>query len=148
MAGKTKTGQNTPHDDSDFDFAEGWRPEPGDILRGDVVDVTMAEDRFNARKRYPIVTIARQEDGEKVAVHAFHQVLQNALRSVRPMPGDSLAIKYTGRKARKGDDEATTDDRDKFHVYQVRKLNQTADDLWGAMATESGGGDFNDDPPF
>jgi len=144
---KATPAATAPHDDSEFDFAEGWRPEPGDVLRGKVVDVTRTQDRFNADKTYPIVTIER-EDGEQVAVHAFHIVLQNALRQVRPMPGDSLAIKYGGRKARKGDDEATTDDRDKFHVYQVRKLNVTANELWGAVATESGTDQFNDEPPF
>lgn len=76
--------------------ARGWRPDEGDVLIGNVVSLTWREARPDAEvERYPILTV-RKDDGEEVAVHAFHKVLRNELLDARPAVGARIAIKYEG----------------------------------------------------
>jgi hypothetical protein len=126
-----------------FDFAPGWRPEPGDTVTGEVISVDMAENQYGP---YPVVTV-QQEDGEKIALHAFHTVLRNAFERARPMPGIKLAVRYTG-EITKYKNGRTLDNP--YHGYQVRMLDQTADDVWGKRPNVGGetAGQFNDDPPW
>jgi hypothetical protein len=134
---------HTPTSDDPFDFAPGWRPEPGSTVTGEVISVDMAENQYGP---YPVVTV-QQDDGEKIALHAFHTVFRNALERARPMPGAKMAVRYVGlveedRKGRKLDNP--------YHGYQVRMLDQTADDVWGKRSPDApaGSGQFNDEPPW
>jgi hypothetical protein len=61
---------------------------------------------------YPIVTI-RAENGDELAVHAFHTVLANELARIRPKVGDELGIRYGGRV--RGENS-----RSSYHSYRVR----------------------------
>lgn len=78
-------------------FAPGWRPAPGDMIVGTVVDISQGEGDYGP---YPIVTI-EQPNGEALAVHAFHTVLKKELSAKRPTEGDKLGIKYLGMPAGK-----------------------------------------------
>jgi hypothetical protein len=61
--------------------APGWRPEPGDVLIGEVAGLD--ERPGFAGEVYPIVTV-HCEDGSYVAVHAFHTVLRGELERQAP----------------------------------------------------------------
>jgi hypothetical protein len=73
--------------------AEAWRPEPGDLVIGEVVE--LGERRGFAERPYPVV-IVRTEAGEYVAVHAFHTVLKEELAKLEPRAGDRLGVAYHG----------------------------------------------------
>lgn len=107
---------STVQDQLDRDFAPGWKPKAGDKLVGVVVDVT---ERDGSYGRYPIVTI-RVEDGDELAVHAFHEVLQSELAKVAPKPGDELGIAYLGKHEERG-----------YHRYRVARAGGTATVAWG-----------------
>ena len=75
--------------------AAAWKPEPGDKLVGEVVELGERDGGYGT---YPIVVI-EPEGGEPSAVHAFHDVLRNELARVAPRIGDVMAIRYDGKQA-------------------------------------------------
>lgn len=95
---------------------KGWRPQPGEKLIGQVVNIeTAGEDSpFGS---YPLLTILKP-DGDLIRVHCFHTVLKNEIRRKNVVPGTRLGIKYDGRREGRdfGSFEAYT------VVVQPRKL--------------------------
>lgn len=88
--------------------AEAWTPEPGDLIEGTVVDLSSNETEYG---EYPIVVI-ETEDGEEVAIHAYHAVLQRAIEKKRPVEGDLFGAKYLGKTSpKKG--------KNPYHDYNV-----------------------------
>lgn len=85
--------------DQEPEKVEGWKPEPGEELIGEVlkIDERSTEDY---PEPYPIVVV-RKVDGEKRAFHAFHLVAKNLLAEERPQPGDEIGIRYLGLEAGK-----------------------------------------------
>ena len=137
-----KSGTGAARADDPFDFAPGWRPEPGSTVTGEVVSVDLGENKWGS---YPIVTVV-QDDGEKIAIHGFHTVLRNALERARPMPGARMAVRYVGLVTEDKKGKALETD---YHGYQVRMLDQTADDVWGKRSGDTTpASDFNDEPNF
>ena len=90
----------------DADFAEAWRPEPGDRLIGEVVSISERAAGYGA---YPIVTV-QPEEGEPLAIHAFRTVLASKLAEAGPKIGETVGVEYLG--------EVTTGDRP-YHAYKV-----------------------------
>lgn len=90
------------------DFAEAWRPAPGDTITGRMIGVELIDP--NGQGAYPCVTIQRA-DGEARNVHAFHTVLQKELARRRPKIGDELTISYLGKKGSSTGRE--------YHAYKV-----------------------------
>lgn len=84
------------------DYATGWRPSPGDVVSGKVIDIAATDGGYGV---YPIVTVEVDGGGE-VAVHAFHTVLRRELARRRPKVGDVLEIKYLGKQESKGSNGA------------------------------------------
>lgn len=84
----------------DAEAADGWRPEPGSRVGGTVVAISTGGIRSQYGS-YPLLTL-RQTNGEFIKVHAFHDVLRNALRSKMVGEGDDVLIRYEGPK--QGDD--------------------------------------------
>jgi hypothetical protein len=72
----------------------GWRPDPGDKIVGTIVDIDERESNYGSGV-YPVVVVA-DDDGNEVAVHAFHTVLKKEIARQRPTVGDQIAIKYHG----------------------------------------------------
>jgi len=122
-----------------FDYAPGWKPEPGDTVMG---TVKALDNGYSQWGEYKIVTLI-QENGEEVAVHAFHTVLENALKRIRPVPGDKIAIRYVGEQTPKGDPNGKP-----FHVYQVRSMDAKGEEFWGKPTAARNADAFNDEPPF
>lgn len=83
--------------------AEGWRPEPGDMLIGVVEDVDVGWSDF--RGEYPIITIRATEGtqstnvkpGESVKLHCFHDVLFNRVLTLRPVAGETVGVQFHGK---------------------------------------------------
>jgi hypothetical protein len=90
------------------DFAEAWKPEPGDTLIGEIVEIGERDGGYGP---YPIVTI-RQDDTSVLAVHAFHTVLASQLAEQHPAIGDRIGIRYKGRVTSEGA-------RGGYHSYRV-----------------------------
>ena len=114
-------------DQLDREFAPAWRPEPGDKLIGEVVEIGQRSGEWGA---YPIVTV-RQDDGQELALHAFHTVAANELAKARPQIGERIAIKYAGQRA-------GADGRTKYHAYRVAVERDAAAFNWGAFGRDAG----------
>ncbi len=93
----------------DADYATAWKPEPGDTLIGQVTEITERDGGYGV---YPIVTVKR-DDGEELALHAYHTVAQNELAEQRPQIGERIGIKYVGRVAGK-------DAKGSYHAYRIK----------------------------
>lgn len=91
--------------------AKGWLPDAGDTITGKVARISMSDNSTSEYPAYPIVTVKRDDNGEYVAVHAFHTLLRDGLRKLRPGIGAPLMITYVGKVAGKND-------RD-YHNYVV-----------------------------
>jgi hypothetical protein len=91
------------------EYAAAWRPEAGDQLIGEVVEIGQ-RNGYDDRP-YPIITV-RQDDGEELAFHAFHTVAVNELAAAKPQIGERIGIVYRGQKVAR-------DGRTKFHAYRV-----------------------------
>lgn len=94
-------------DPLDREYAPGWRPAEGEIVRGTVVGVDLgSRDHDYGGGRYPIVTLrlapgfaATIKDGttsEEVALHAIHSQLAGKLAAIEPKIGDAIGVKYVG----------------------------------------------------
>lgn len=105
------------------EYAQGWRPEEGDRIAGKITELSMGYSEFrNANTGYPILTLV-QDDGEEIAVHCFHTVLENRVRELKPVPGERIEILFKGEKP-------TKDGRRTMKVYAVRVLGRTQADFW------------------
>ncbi len=94
--------------------AQGWRPEPGQVIVGEVTDVSRAWSDYR-NGYYPIVTIQPEGDGnpEPVAVHAFHDVLLRRMVELRPKVGERIGIKFDGQRE-------TKDGKRSVSIYTVK----------------------------
>ena len=113
------SGPSSLEERLDTQFAPAWRPSPGEKIVGTVTELS---ERDGAYGPYPIVTL-RREDGEELAVHAFHEVLQSELARIAPKHGDSVGIKYEGK-----------DDERGYHRYRVRRAGDDAALSWSKYA--------------
>jgi hypothetical protein len=111
--------------DANNDFPEGWKPSPGESIKGEVVDLDVRAGEYG---KYPIVVL--ETDGGRVAVHAFHEVLQSELARRSPKPGDTVEIVYRGKHPERG-----------YHLYQV-----SGDGDLAFSWNQFGGGVFVPDP--
>ena len=109
----------------DREFAEAWRPDPGDKLVGEIVELGQRSGYDD--ELYPIVTV-RQDDGVELAAHCFHTVLRNELAKLRPQVGQRVAIRYDGQKDPGGG-------RSRYHSYRVATDSVPAFS-WGAFGAD------------
>lgn len=108
----------------DLEFAEAWRPKPGEHLIGTVTGVDERDGDYGA---YPVITV-RTETGE-LAWHAFHTVARNELAKLRPEVGDEIGVRYGGKDAEKG--------YARYRV-KVRKSNASSAGVdWDAMTADA-----------
>jgi hypothetical protein len=75
------------------DYAQAWRPEPGDDISGEVV---RAEEGGLGDDRHPIWTI-RRSDGSERAVHGFHAQLVAKCAELNLQEGAHVRITYEGK---------------------------------------------------
>lgn len=126
--------------------SDAWRPSEGDVLEGTVIDVDAGWSDY-AEAFYPIVKVAREDTGETVTVHAFHEKLAQRLKLLRPAKGEKISITYTG-------EVPTKDGKRTVNVYAVDQPGKdTTDLIWdqiGVTPTKAGaaGTGPSDDHPF
>lgn len=81
--------------------ARGWRPQPGETLEATLVALEKREGDYGA---YPCL-IYRTDEGQYVAVHAFHDVLKDEYAKLhaagQTQPGRRHTVHYAGRQASK-----------------------------------------------
>lgn len=75
----------------------GWKPEPGDKVVGTVVNLETGGEG-STYGSYPLLTIALDNSGELLMVHAFHSVLRRELARKSVGMGDRVGIKYLGSR--------------------------------------------------
>lgn len=102
-----------------------WIPvDPGDVLDGTVLDVTLAYSEVMAQEgkdgSYPLLRIAIQDATgyadtvDELAVHAMPAVLLNEIVLQEPKPGETIQITYV----REG--EAKVRGRNAPQIFRVR----------------------------
>lgn len=115
--------------------AKGWEPKDGDELRGLVIAIKSGiseyKEKAGRNPAYPIVFVMSDDDTDNiVAVHCFQTVLENEVRSQRPMPGENIYIKRLGanpdKPPRKGESAVI-----RYAVYVDRESGTS--DPWSHM---------------
>lgn len=71
--------------------AEAWRPEVGDSITGQIVDIRKGSSDYGP---YPLLILERGDKFE--AVHAFHAGLKTRLKETGPKVLDQISIQYNG----------------------------------------------------
>lgn len=122
--------------DDETGYAEGWKPEPGNAVKGVVTDIAATDNGWGP---YPVLTLKR-EDGSEIAVHAFHDVLRKELARRRPGVGADLEITYLGLKKPKGGSG------NGYHAYRVRSSTDAVGYDWDSELP--GEQRRNDEPPI
>jgi hypothetical protein len=103
------------------DFAPGWRPQEGDKIIGQVIDLAQGWSD-ESESYYPIVTVHNEETDEDVAIHCFHFVLQKKMKELKPKVGERIGIIYKGKVP-------TKDGKRTVAVYNVKIDGRTVD-IW------------------
>lgn len=103
--GDTAQDDNELLESVDASAAEAWRPtEDGEGVVGEVVGVSQIQSEFSDnegnRPWCPVITI-RQHNGTQWRIVGFQSVLRGELSSADPKIGDTLAVKYFGKKSTK-----------------------------------------------
>ena len=114
-------------------FAEARRPDKGDKLIGEVIDVDRRVGDYGA---HPVVTI-RDASGREHAVHVFHAVAKSELANVRPAIGDEIGVAYHGEHPQK-----------KYEMYKVVSAKATTAAVdWDEVGREAAG-EVGEPEPF
>lgn len=98
--------------------AKGWKPEAGDRVIGEIVSISQAPGTDWGP--YPLIEV-ETDDGEAVAVHAFHTVLRTEIERLAPSEGDRIGIKFLGKK------QGSKQEYEGYTVVLERKTPRTAD---------------------
>lgn len=109
----------------DLSYAQGWKPEPGDVLVGEVTDISVGQSLYGGA--YPIITVQPEDGGEPVAIHGFHTGLKARFLELKPKVGERLGVKYDGKRPLKSDN--TKD----VAVYIVKVDGRGAENVWAQM---------------
>lgn len=115
-------------DNMNLEQAEGWRPEVGDVVIGEVVDLARQRSEYTG-ELYPIVTVKREDDS-LIAIHCFHAILRNRMIELAPRIGETIGVKYIS--ATEEIKEKGKKTRNKAAIYTVR-VKGRAVDIWGGM---------------
>ena len=106
--------------------AEAWRPKPGDVLVGELVDIDVRATEHDPA--VPVLTM-RTDSGELVAVWAFHTVLRSELQKVSPQPGEWLAIRRLEDSERGYKRYRVIPDRDNPRVFSWDRISPDGGDV-------------------
>jgi hypothetical protein len=78
------------------EHASAWRPEkPGDEVVG--VIRTIRASVATAYGPVPVVELEELGSGRPVAIWLIHTVLRNEFTRARPVPGESVLVRYLGK---------------------------------------------------
>ncbi len=106
---------------------EPWKPEVGDKLVGEVIELDTRDSGFG---EYPLVGVLT-EDGREVTWHAFHTVAKSELARKRPKVGDLIGVVYQGKLNGK--------DYESYRiVVESREPTEATVPDWDAIAADAG----------
>lgn len=113
----TVTPQNTLERNLAILNAAAWRPEPNTYRTGNLIAVR----RGGIGGEYGEYPILVMEDKDGIfAVHAFHTLLINYLKEIKPRRGEELTVWYGGQRE-SGKRVDSKGDPVKYHHYTVVK---------------------------
>lgn len=110
--------------------AQGWNPEPGDVIEGKVVKLTTGWSDYT-NGEYPIVTLDAENGEPLIAVHCFQAVLKNELVSAAPAIGETVAIAFHGVKPHRTDKKMTV----AHYSVMVKNRDGEGADYWGGFGS-------------
>lgn len=127
----------------DEGFPESWIPkEEGDTIVGWVTRVERGYTTYGWR---PILVL-RDDEGELHSIWLLTEVLQNAMRRLRPVPGERIAIRFNGKKKAKNPRPGTSGEYNDFRVVVDRPEESAAID-WEATLGPTGDAAEQQQPP-
>lgn len=100
----------------ELDYAEAWKPEPGDVLRGRVEMIEAVNTAY--ADNVPVVTVAN--DDERWSVWCSRTVLRSEMERQAPNVGDEIEVTYLGVPEGK-----------EYHRYRVRNISNPPKFRWG-----------------
>jgi hypothetical protein len=107
--------------------ATSWRPKPGDVLVGTLLDIDLRSTKFDESGRTPVLTIREDETGELIECWALHTVLRGELAKRRPQVGERIAVRRL------------TDSGQGYKRYKVLvDRDKPAAFSWDAVSTDAG----------
>jgi hypothetical protein len=75
-----------------------WKPEPGDLLLGSILDIDARTTAHSKRPNdCPVITILNEDDEVVYDWWAYHDVAKKELAKLRPKVGERIAVRYMGR---------------------------------------------------
>jgi hypothetical protein len=96
--------------------APAIRMQPGQTVSG-VIQQVVARDSDHGV--YPVITM-EMINGTLGTFHAFHQIVQERLKELKPKKGDRLFIMYAGeRKKNNPTEDEIKKGRDTYHLYTL-----------------------------
>lgn len=112
-----------------IESARGWRPIKGQPLVGRVLDITHVPAESKDRSNYNMWIIepttylgAPLPDSDCVAIHAFHQVLSDALTAIDAKVGSLIAVRYEGAVEKPNEDGVMETAYHHYTAVDVEKL--------------------------
>lgn len=93
--------------------APAWLPPVGSRLTSTVVTIRIGQSEWGV---YPVL-IVEDANGTMHSIHAFHTLLRNQLKELRPMPGTLITVAYIGKVTRTEDEVAKG--KNEYHNYVV-----------------------------
>lgn len=111
--------------------SEGWRPEPGDTLAGQILDIHQRPG-YQGAAPYNVYVILDEDSGQCLAWHAMHGVSRQKVEELRPAIGDSMGVRYDGKVKSKGGT-----DYHSFHVILDRSVENAHLDQLHASVVEA-----------
>jgi hypothetical protein len=99
--------------------APAWMPEPGDVLIGEVIGLSMRDGEYGL---YPCVTYQRLDGDGVVNLHAFHTIIRERLAELKTNLTSRHIITYNGTREKtkpnaKGEIES-------YHDYYIEDFNE------------------------
>lgn len=95
--------------------APALRMEPGQRAKGPIIGIASRTSDYGT---YPVVTI--EVNGQPTTLHAFHQIVQERLKELKPQKGDILFVEYAGEREKLNptEDEIKRG-RTTYHMYNL-----------------------------
>jgi hypothetical protein len=96
--------------------APAWRPDPGDLITGKLIDVSWYEHEEYGKS--PVMTLAVGSNNTFARVYSIHQTLTAKLMELRPPLGETVTVHYGGQKASNSRKDSKGDPV-QYHQYTV-----------------------------
>lgn len=97
--------------------APAIRLEEGEMVAGTIEQISVRTSDYGT---YPVLVLKRNDNSELVTLHAFHQIIQDRLKELKPQKGDMLFVSYAGKRQKNNPTEdEIAKGRDTYHLYNL-----------------------------